>query len=62
MKVKTNYVPDECYYFTKGKTYEVKCTNLPDLYYVVCDDGEGCNISLGSTGCAHIDFHCWEVL
>lgn len=61
MKVKTNYVPEGCDYLTVGKVYEAKPIKF-DLYYVVSDDGEGCNVSISDTGCAHLDFYCWEIV
>ncbi len=61
MKIKTNYVPEDCDYLTVGKVYEAKLIKS-DLYYVVADDGEGCSVSTSDVGCAHLDLYCWEIV
>lgn len=62
MKVKTDYVPDECkWYLTAGKVYSVVGEALPeDTYWIIDDKGHKDAIKI--TGCLHLDGRAWEVV
>ena len=60
--IKSENIPDECDYLTKGKVYQAFPTNILGVYFITCDDGEAANIRIPDV-CAHLNNKAsWEVL
>ena len=61
MKVATNYVPDESkYYLTERKEYEVYFVGARAI--IVNDNKQETVIISDESGCAHLDYYCWDII
>ncbi|AGG57971.1 hypothetical protein VPBG_00199 [Vibrio phage helene 12B3] len=61
MKIKTNYVPEDCDYLTVGKVYEAE-KDFDTLYVFTTDNGIECLVEISDMGCSHLDGCCWEIV
>jgi len=60
MKVKTDFVPEDCDYIAVGKVYETIVRVIEGVYSITDDDGE--TICIRLEGCAYIGNNPWTIV
>ncbi len=57
--VSTEYVPNDTYYLTPNREYEVLSDILERAYFILDDSGAG--LYINPKGCPHLDYRKWDV-